>query len=113
MEKSKDRVLEEAILKASPNVYHKPKHTHWAKKAEQVRRVESDVKIQILKEKERQSMSQPKKRKNKKQYREQTTFDPKIHWKKKGTTGYQLKKDYKVSPGELSGSQLAHILNPK
>lgn len=58
-------------------------------------------------------MSQPKKRKNKKHYQEQTTFDPKIHWKKKGTTGYQLKKDYVQKPGESSGSQLDHILNPK
>ena len=115
MARSKDRVPEEVIPKANPNVYHKPKHTHWAKKAGQVRRVESDVKIQILKEKERQSMSQQRKRsKNKNNHRkEQSTFDPKLHHKSKAGTGYGLKRDHIATAEETSGKQLAHILGIK
>jgi len=51
-----------------------------------------------------------KKKKNNKKHREQTTFDPKIHYRKKGYSGYGLKDDAKIN---RSGSQLAHILNPK
>jgi len=115
MERSKDRVPEEVIPRANLNVYHKPKHTHWAKKAGQVRRVESDDKIQILTEKERQSMSQPRKRnKHKNNHRkEQSTFDPKLHHKSKAGTGYGLKRDHVSTPEESSGKQLAHILGIK
>jgi hypothetical protein len=56
-------------------------------------------------------MSQPKKRKNKKKfYKEQSTFDPKLHYRGKGQTGYGLKKDTEI---DSSGSQLAHILGIK
>ena len=34
MARSKDHVPGEVIPRANPNVYHRPKHTHWAKKAE-------------------------------------------------------------------------------
>jgi len=115
MERSKDHVPGEAIPRANPNACHKPKHTHWAKKAGQVRREESDVKIQILIGKERQSMSQPRKRnKHKNNHRkEQSTFDPKIHHKSKAGTGYGLKRDHVSTAEELSGKQLAHILGIK
>ena len=60
-------------------------------------------------------MSQPKKRKakNKKPYQEQTTFDPKIHHRSKGSSGYGLKRNHIATAEETSGLQLAHILNPK
>ena len=116
MARSKDHAPGEVIPRANPNVYHKPKHTHWAKKAVQVRRVGSDVKIQILTGKERRSMSQPRKRKarSKNNHRkEQSTFDPKIHHKSKAGTGYGLRRDHVATAEETSGKQLAHILGIK
>jgi hypothetical protein len=47
-----------------------------------------------------------KKKQNKRYPREQTTFDPKIHIKT--GTGYHMKPNAPV--GNLSGSQLKHIL---
>jgi hypothetical protein len=59
-------------------------------------------------------MSQPKKRKNKKKfYKEQSTFDPKIHHKSKAGTGYGLKRDHVATAEETSGKQLAHIFGIK
>ena len=118
MARSKDHVPGAVTPRASPNVYHRPKHTHWAKKAGQVRRVGSDVKIQILTGKERRSMSRPKKRKVKsknthKQHREQTTFDPKLHHRSHGSSGYGMKRDHVQTEEETSGKQLAHILGIK
>lgn len=49
-------------------------------------------------------------KKIKKKHIEHTTFDPKIHYRKKGFSGYGLKVDAKV---DRSGAQLAHLLNPK
>jgi hypothetical protein len=51
-----------------------------------------------------------KKKQNKKHHREQTTFDPKLHYRGKGQTGYGLKNGVEL---DRSGSQLAHILDPK
>lgn len=45
--------------------------------------------------------------------KEHTTFDPKKHYRAKGSSGYGMKKDYVLSPEETSGKQLDHILNPK
>jgi hypothetical protein len=60
-------------------------------------------------------MSQPRKRKvkSKNHHREQTTFDPKIHHKSHGSSGYGLKRDHVATPEESSGRQLAHILGIK
>lgn len=56
-------------------------------------------------------MSQLRKRKAKnKKFKEQTTFNPKLHYKTKGSTGYGLRSD---AENNDSGSQLEHILNPK
>lgn len=116
MERSKAHVPEVVTPKANLNVYQDQKHTHWARRKEPVRREESDVKIQILKEKERQSMSPQRKRKAKSKNRflkEQSTFDPKIHHRTRGSSGYGLKREHVATEEETSGSQLAHILDPK
>ena len=54
------------------------------------------------------------KKKIKNNYRkEQTTFDPKIHHKSHGSSGYGLKRDHVATPEESSGRQLARILGIK
>ena len=55
----------------------------------------------------------PKKKQNRKYPQEQTTFDPKIHHRSKGSSGYGLKRNHIATAEETSGLQLAHILNPK
>jgi hypothetical protein len=58
-------------------------------------------------------MSQQRKRKNKKDYRdyrkEVTTYDPKIHVKT--GSGYHMKRNAPI--GDLSGAQLSHIFYKK
>jgi len=55
-----------------------------------------------------------KRSKNKNNHRkEQSTFDPKIHHKSRGSSGYGLKRDHVATPEESSGRQLAHILGIK
>lgn len=51
-------------------------------------------------------MKKRHKKTNKKFYKEQTTFDPKIHIKT--GTGYHMKPNAPL--GDMSGSQLKHIL---
>lgn len=61
-------------------------------------------------------MSQPRKRKtknNKKFYKEHSTFDPKIHHRSKGSSGYGLKRDHVETSEETSGAQLAHLFDTK
>ena len=45
MAKSEEIVPEAAAKKANPNVCHKPKHTHWAKKVEPEQQVENADRI--------------------------------------------------------------------
>ncbi len=45
-------------------------------------------------------------RKREKQASENSQFDPKIHDLGKQGYGFQMKKDYKVKPEELSGKNL-------
>jgi hypothetical protein len=62
-------------------------------------------------------MSKKKRSKNsssKKKYKEPySTFDPKIHHRGKGGSGYGLKRDHVSTPEESSGSQLKHIFGEK
>ena len=118
MERSKDHVPEAVIQKANPSAYQDQKHTHWERRREPVPHSVRDDKIPILKEKERQSMSQQRKRKVKskntrRQHREQTTFDPKLHHRSKGSSGYGLKRDHVETAEETSGAQLAHLFDTK
>ena len=54
-----------------------------------------------------------KKPRSNKPHREQTTFDPKLHHRSRGSSGYGLKREHVATAEETSGSQLAHILDPK
>ena len=76
------------------------------------RRVDNCVPIK------KQRTLRPNKKSNKKNhkkthYKEQTTFDPRIHHKSNAGTGYGLKRDHVQTAEETSGAQLAHILGIK
>ena len=38
-----------------------------------------------------------------------STFDPKIHYRGKGQSGYGLRKDYVATPDSTSGKNLEHL----
>lgn len=60
--------------------------------------------------KKKHSRNSNYKKKHKEPY---STFDPKIHHRGKGGSGYGFKRDHVSTPEETSGSQLRHILDPK
>ena len=51
-----------------------------------------------------------KTKKNKFYRQEKTTFDPKIHYRGKGQSGYGLRNDVTL---DTSGAQIAHLLLTK
>ena len=102
--------------KANPNACPDPRHTPWAEKVVPKRPAVKEGRIPIQKEQARPRMSRPNRsRKNHKKphHKEHSTFDPKLHHRSHGSSGYGMKRDHVQTEEETSGKQLAHILGIK